>query len=260
VRDLQTDELRSELKVLDFGASILLDPQGERGGDEGVFGTPHYMSPEQASGAALDHRTDLYSAAVVLYEMISGALPHEGDGVQALIYNIATEPAIPLRTREPSLPGSYYEFFARALAREPSRRFESAEEMRAALRGLSGALARLERHTELYLAAIPDLTPVTAAPIEPASAADPPRESEGSTTITGTSASASATAPAAASPATRARARGTSWVAGAGIGAAAGLAFYLASGGGGAGSVGVGAVSGAAAALALRWMSLKRET
>jgi hypothetical protein len=128
------------------------------------------------------------------------------------------------------------------------------------LRGLSGALARLERHTELYLAAIPDLTPVTAAPIEPASAADPPRESEGSTTITGTSASASATAPAAASPATRARARGTSWVAGAGIGAAAGLAFYLASGGGGAGSVGVGAVSGAAAALALRWMSLKRET
>jgi len=210
------------------------------------------MSPEQASGAVLDHRTDLYSAAVVLYEMISGALPHEGDGVQALVYNIATEPAIPLRSREPALPEAYFEFFARALAREPSQRFESAEEMRAALRGLSGALARLERHTELYLSAIPDLDEPKAA--AKAATSDAPRSSESSKMTTVAPASASATVPAGATPARPGAARRwLAWAAGVGIGVAAGVAFYVASGGS-AGSLGVGAASGAAGALGLRWM------
>lgn len=158
VRDINTDELRTELKVLDFGASILLEPgvESEASG-EGLFGTPYYMSPEQAGGAALDHRSDLYSAAVVLYEMLSGEVPHGGDGLHALVFSIATDPAIPLETRVDDLPLSYYRFFDRALAMAPAERFQSASEMRKALRQLSGQLARVQRHTELYLKAIPDV-------------------------------------------------------------------------------------------------------
>ncbi|MCB9570340.1 MAG: serine/threonine protein kinase [Myxococcales bacterium] len=156
VRDIHTDEVRTELKVLDFGASILLDPDATSESPEGIFGTPYYMSPEQAAGAPLDLRTDLYSAAVVLYEMISSKLPHEGDGVHALVFNIATEPPIPLRDRCPDLPPPYFEFFEKALARDADDRFQTAEAMRAALRELSGQLVRRQRHTELYLNAIPD--------------------------------------------------------------------------------------------------------
>ncbi|MEZ4452837.1 MAG: serine/threonine-protein kinase [Nannocystaceae bacterium] len=168
VRDLATDEVRTELKVLDFGASMLVDPDTAAEALDGLVGTPYYMSPEQAGGGALDHRSDLYSAAVVLYEMICGKHPHEGDGLHSLVLSIATEPPIPLRRREPELPDVYYAFFDRALAVLPADRFQSAEEMRAALRQLSGQLARLERHTELYLSAIPDLpTPVPLSALPP---------------------------------------------------------------------------------------------
>ncbi len=196
VRDIHTDEVRTELKVLDFGASILLDPEVGQQESEGIFGTPNYMSPEQASGRPLDHRTDLYSAAVVLYEMISGKLPHEGEGVQAIVYNIATEPAIPLAERDPGLPRAYHEFFARALAMEGDARYATAEEMRAALRGLSGELARLERHTELYLSAVPDVpSPPRLAETGPMVPFREKRPVEAATTVEDVA--ASATAPAA---------------------------------------------------------------
>ncbi len=160
VRDIVTDEERTELKILDFGASILMAEDGP-GREEGLLGTPYYMSPEQAQGVAeLDHRSDLYSAAVVLYELLSGHLPHVGAGVHALVYSIATEEPTPIARWRPGLPLAFHEFFRKALAMEPAARFQSADAMREALRRLSGELSDLNRHTQLYLAA------VDAAPIE----------------------------------------------------------------------------------------------
>ena len=261
VRDLQTDEVRTELKVLDFGASILLDPEGERSAAEGIFGTPNYMSPEQASGAALDHRTDLYSAAVVLYEMISGKLPHEGEGVQGIVYSIATEPPIPLEARLSGLAPGYYLFFARALAREAGGRFASAEEMRAALRGLSGALARVERHTELYLAAVADTPPSPprsgeTGPLVPFRDKRPAESGAAAETVEAAAPSASTTAPARAGEATPAG-RGLGWTLGWALTgwALVSLVFWLVDGGGRPGRaalVGLFGLAGAGAAALYR--------
>ena len=159
VRDIVTDERRTELKILDFGASILMAGDALSEG-EGLLGTPYYMSPEQAQGALeLDHRSDLYSAAVVLYELLSGHLPHVGNGVHALVYSIAMEEATPIARWRPELPPAFHEFFRVALAMDPDARFQSAEAMREALRRLSGGLSRLNRHTQLYLAAV-DASPL----------------------------------------------------------------------------------------------------
>jgi len=152
IRSFETDMNEVQLKILDFGASLLLDDTSAINTAEGLMGTPYYMSPEQASGAALDQRSDLYSTAVVLYELISGKLPHMAEDVHSLVYLIAMEDPTPISDHAPTLPRAYREFFARALARAPADRFASAEEMREALRKLSRKLAGKNRNTALYMA------------------------------------------------------------------------------------------------------------
>jgi len=152
IRSFETDMTEVQLKVLDFGASLLLDDTSDINTTQGMMGTPYYMSPEQASGAALDQRSDLYSTAVVLYELISGKLPHTAEDVHSLVYVIAMEDPTPISEHAPSLPRPYREFFARALAKAPADRYASAEEMREALRKLSRKLAGKHRNTALYMA------------------------------------------------------------------------------------------------------------
>ena len=152
VRSFETDMNEVQLKILDFGASLLLADTSDINTAEGLLGTPYYMSPEQASGATLDQRTDLYSAAVVLYETISGKLPHTADDVHSLVYSIATEEPTAISEHAPNLSRPYREFFDRALAGDPLRRFQTAEDMRQAMRGLSPKLAGKNRNTALYLA------------------------------------------------------------------------------------------------------------
>ena len=153
VRSFETDMNEDQLKILDFGASLLLDDSSDINNGEGLMGTPYYMSPEQASGAPLDQRSDLYSTAVVLYEMISGKLPHTAEDVHSLVYSIATEEATPIATYAPNLPRPFREFFDRALARDSGARYQTAEDMRQAMRGLSRKLAGKNRNTALHMAA-----------------------------------------------------------------------------------------------------------
>jgi eukaryotic-like serine/threonine-protein kinase len=85
------------VKVLDFGIAKLSDPVSEREDQKTrvglVMGTPRYMSPEQGAGAAVDHRTDLYSLGIILYEMLSGQPPFGGGGVNAVLsQHLATAP------------------------------------------------------------------------------------------------------------------------------------------------------------------------
>ena len=152
IRSFETDMTEVQLKILDFGASLLLDDTSDINTAQGMMGTPYYMSPEQASGAQLDQRSDLYSTAVVLYELISGKLPHTAEDVQSLVYLIAIEDPTPISDHAPSLPRPYREFFAKALAKAPADRYASAEEMREALRKLSRKLAGKNRNTALYMA------------------------------------------------------------------------------------------------------------
>jgi serine/threonine-protein kinase len=99
-----------------------------------ILGTPHYMSPEQTTGKAdVDGRSDLFSAGVVLYQMLTGVRPFEGDSlieVGLKIWNAEPEPLEKLR---PDLPRSLHRIVSRALRKQPEKRFQSGEEMANAL-------------------------------------------------------------------------------------------------------------------------------
>ena len=119
-------------KIVDFGVARLAESELTRSGV--TFGSPAYMSPEQVRGQRVDHRSDLFSLAVVLYEAISGHRPHVGDEPATVIHAIVYENPLPISRRAPGIPRGLDRFFDRALAKEPDRRFESGGEFAAELR------------------------------------------------------------------------------------------------------------------------------
>jgi serine/threonine-protein kinase len=131
-RDIKPENILlrgGEALVSDFGIALAVSAvAGERLTDTGIsVGTPEYMSPEQTTGERqLDARSDVYSLAVVLYEMLSGEPPHTGGTMQALMSKILTEEARPLRTTRPRIPVNVDDAVARALDRVPADRYPSA--------------------------------------------------------------------------------------------------------------------------------------
>jgi eukaryotic-like serine/threonine-protein kinase len=125
------------IKVLDFGIAKLRKPDvtDDLSTETGMaLGTPYYMSPEHAQGSKdIDHRTDIYALGVILYELLSGRRPHDGEGYNAAIVQIATQPPTPLQSLRPDLPAPLHAVISRALARDPEQRFASAAELADAL-------------------------------------------------------------------------------------------------------------------------------
>ncbi len=119
------------VKVCDFGIATV----GAAGANEsGAFtGTPAYVAPEQAEGEAVDARADLYSTGVMLFRMITGELPFKADTAIGLISAKLTEAPFLMSRFAAPLDPRLEDIVQRALAREPSRRFRTAYEMRAAL-------------------------------------------------------------------------------------------------------------------------------
>lgn len=125
------------LKILDFGiakhfGATDLGPTTETGSN---LGTAHYMSPEQAQGVrhAIDHRTDIYSLGVILYELLSGTRPYEGESYNEILIRIVTQRPVPLAALRPNLPVELMQLVDRAMQRAPSERFQSANEFAGAL-------------------------------------------------------------------------------------------------------------------------------
>jgi serine/threonine-protein kinase len=124
--------------VLDFGISKIADPSGAQQNitqTGAVIGTPIYMAPEQIMNPKeVDRRVDIYATGVMVYEMLSGRLPYDGSNTAELIVKACTVPPTPLRDVAPDLPGAIIEVVDRAMAREPSGRWQSAAEFADALR------------------------------------------------------------------------------------------------------------------------------
>jgi hypothetical protein len=125
------------LKIADFGISKVLTSDNEARGltrTNVVLGSPVYMSPEQCRGAKnMDHRSDVYSVGVVLYECLTGRLPHSGENVNEIMFEIALKDAPDPRTFKPSLDPELAAILMKALARDPEERFQSASAFREAL-------------------------------------------------------------------------------------------------------------------------------
>ena len=136
-RDVKPDNILIEESsgralVADFGIARLVQTPGKSGEGE-LVGTPEYMSPEQASGggSTLDGRSDLYSLGVVGYYALSGRLPFTAPSVAAVLAQHVTKPCPPLDA--PGAPRSLVAAVGRCLAKDPAQRFQSGEELAAAL-------------------------------------------------------------------------------------------------------------------------------
>src|ERR671914_2185112 len=170
------------VKVTDFGiARAGAASQMTEAGS--IIGTAQYLSPEQAKGAAVDHRSDLYSLGIVLYELLTGAVPFTGDTpVEIAMKHLSTVPEPP-SSRRPELPRALDQAVLRALAKDPDDRYASAEEMDAELarvaEGLPVSTETAEAATAVLAGAGVTDTAATAVvrrPAAPRTYAPPPSE------------------------------------------------------------------------------------
>src|SRR5205807_4335518 len=140
-------------KVLDFGLAKVTEREMRPGSviltQEGmVFGTPEFMSPEQAQGKVLTAASDIYSLAVILYEVLTGKLPFEAKTAMEYIQAHVTVKPIPIETRAgKQFPAGLWPVLDRALAKRPEDRYTSAadfaSEMQRVMRGEAPALDAL---------------------------------------------------------------------------------------------------------------------
>lgn len=126
---------KGDVKIMDFGLAKM------RGGakltlEQSTLGTAPYMSPEQARGADVDHRTDVFSLGVLLYEMLTGQLPFKGDYHEAIIYSILNEDHEPITGLRSGIPLELERVVNKCLQKEASSRYQHADELQVDLQSL----------------------------------------------------------------------------------------------------------------------------
>ncbi len=146
---ISRDGTDSFVKLFDFGiAHQDEDSQGQTFKTQAgcLYGTPQYISPEQANGEAVDHRTDLYSCGIILYQMLTGQLPFDDPRMVELLHKQLCEPPPHLHVEDIPHGEMFDEIIQKLLAKKPDDRYQSATEV-------SEALARIPIKPEAYMAA-----------------------------------------------------------------------------------------------------------
>ncbi len=121
-----------DVKVMDFGiARALADASATMTAASAVMGTAQYLSPEQARGEVVDARSDLYSTGCLLYELLTGRPPFQGDSPVSVAYQHVSETPLPPSQVDPAVPPSLDPLVLKALAKDPDDRYQSAADFRA---------------------------------------------------------------------------------------------------------------------------------
>ena len=165
----------AQVKILDFGVAKVSAAEGR---EEGaltrtgvIFGTPNYMAPEQALGRPVDHRADIYSLGVMLYEMLTGAVPFVGDSFMVILtQHVTAAPERPSLRSPGGVAAPLEALVLKALAKDPSERYDDMKSMVAALTAVRAELfGAAPAQSYLRVSRIrPPLSPASAG-VQPAS-------------------------------------------------------------------------------------------
>ncbi|MBA4123793.1 MAG: protein kinase [Acidobacteria bacterium] len=156
-RDIKPDNLMIRkdgiVKVLDFGLAKLSEKQSANESESEaatiaksitspgmIMGTPNYMSPEQATGKGITHQTDIFSFGIVLYEMLSGRLPFQGESPMDVIGAILHKEPLPLNQILPELPDEIEQIVGKALRKNTGERYQNTKDLLADLRSVKQRL------------------------------------------------------------------------------------------------------------------------
>ncbi|HRI10946.1 MAG TPA: serine/threonine-protein kinase, partial [Nannocystaceae bacterium] len=152
------------IKVLDFGIAKVVDddydPNARAMTGSALVGTPEYVSPELVRGLKSDARADIYAVGVILYKLLTGEVPLRGESYMATLTKQILEPPVPPRQRAPDagIPADLEAIVMHALEKEPERRFQTIQEMGAALAKVGGGASRVGGVGTALLPAVPPAT------------------------------------------------------------------------------------------------------
>ncbi len=157
----------------DFGLAKMVENPVELTGTGVGMGTPAYMSPEQGMGKKVDHRTDIYALGIILYEMLTGQVPHKAETPIATVMKRINEPLPLPRSLNPNIPEAVERVLLKALAVNPADRFDNATDLAAALKTAFGP-APGEVLAEVLPTQVSSATKTAAAGGDPTRVAAPP--------------------------------------------------------------------------------------